>query len=1343
MLNIHQHNVIMIKRLLYPIVMLISVTLLSSKTVEENSSNYLNLGIKDRFSGNVVSDIEQDIYGFIWIGTNNGLIRFDGNNVETFDFLNMPNNDIKQIKFSNDSILWLGSESGLYRFNINSHNIETLNVGSDGSKLLGDNVKTIFYNNDKLWIGTSEGLSTYDIRNDLFKNYKHNDDDPQSIIHNNVRAVEVDKFNKVWIGTYYGLDIFDEKSETFKHIILSSPKPNEPINELVLSIKCSPSIPGKILVGTIKGVYIVDIVDYQVDKIEDQSDNRFNPSNIIIKNIGDDYYEEIPIGTDYGFNKLNIDKRTFKKEFHIRNKPSSLSNNVVYKTFVDRDNNLWLGTDNGVSITNRLRNQFSFNRIYGRSLELNDYNIRCFIDNSTTLWLGTNNGVIKTDKESGKTTQYAYSLDNIYSISNDKVRDMYIDSEGILWVATTEGLNYLLPNSDKFNTLVQGSDDMSLSSNYLKEIVETSDKSIWVSSATGGVNRIIRERDNHGDLTISKVEKYNEHSEKSVVSDHVESIVVSNDDMLYMSHNGLGITMVDYKKGDIFYYDYISRGKSYRLSNSDIGLLIASRDEISTIRDNKICKIAEYNDIGDVTNIVQDRSGYVWLTSATRLYRIDISNKKLTNRYKLDKLYDIGMFSRSSMGISYENDILCGTLNGLIKFSPNNIEPQTDPKEILISAIKINNKKIHPSQKKDAKITRSIHITDKIVLDESDKQVEFTLTNTCYASLSYESYWYKLIGQDDTWIRLDDIKSPIHYSNLKSGKYTLMVSKGNPNQNSHKQLLMLIVKPAWYATNIAFLLYLIMMSCFIYMGLRVYILNNEKHRMKALNQSKLRFFTNISHEFKTPLTLIITPLEKILLSSKSDVNVETHSLQLVYNNALRLKRLVNEVIDFRKIDAGKLILVMDKHDIVEHTYDLYKSFLSEFNRHEIVGEFTSDLDSVKVKYDKGKIESAIINLITNAIKFTTSGGQISISIKCNSNQISISVKDDGKGIAKADQKQIFDRFYYSNQQADNIDGSGIGLSYVKEIVEAHKGEISLSSNSGKGSCFIITLNRDESDSNINKGDIAYKLDSSSNKIEKREYNNNLRSILLVDDDHEIRDLIVSIFSSKYNIYEAKNGIEALKILEKRAVSLIITDQMMPKMDGNQFVSEVRSNINIAHLPVIMLTAKDSLVDLINSTEKGVDVFVSKPFDLNYLKLKIEKTIETHDLLKNRYSAHYISKDGLNEVTPQDDSFLTKVLKDINDNINNDEYSVEILSENMNISSKQLYRKIKKLTDATPNELIRNIKLDKAKQIMQKGSFTISEIAYKCGFSTPHYFSSCFKKRFGVTPRMFIADLSKD
>lgn len=867
----------------------------------------------------------------------------------------------------------------------------------------------------------------------------------------------------------------------------------------------------------------------------------------------------------------------------------------------------------------------------------------------------------------------------------------------------------------------------------------------------------------------------------------IRKVIVDSDQLLWVGTiNGLfKIDLKDSKMNIVRdYSEVMSLEQNHHTSSNHILTLLEAKDKSIWIgtRGAGLCKYDKEtntfswfnNKVGQplntINSIVESDFGNLWLSGNSGLCKMDVTNTVFTqytcNDGLLSNDFNINAGYTSSDGTLYFGNYL-----GVDYFKPDEILINTNLPFTYFKGFKLFNKEVKPNQE-NSPISQVISQTDTLVLNH--EQSVFTID---YAAINYtrpekNQYAYYLEGLETSWNYVGGVRSAT-YTNLDYGTYTFNLKSANNDGIWNETPLKLSIKilPPWWKSRFAIGMYFLL---FLFGLFLLNVLTNNRLKAKQLlqgekearlqkemlNEQKLQFFTNISHEFRTPLTLIKNPLESIISDTtqnfSSDIK-EKH--RIIYKNTNRLNRLINELMDYRKLEFNKVKLKVEKIELVAFLNDLCEYFSEESKGENIELVFNCSVQEFYVWMDLGMLDKIMFNLLSNAFKVSNEGGVIILDLNARSSKIfpmlgaqlqesfEICISDTGPGLRQEQLEKIFERFY----QVDNLNksyynGIGIGLELVKSFVELHKGIIKVESELGKGSSFraifpsggkhfleadMVRPSTSVSERNKEKW-ISSKTKINEELVE--EYSGPItKTLLIVEDNTELRNYLKNELKNNYKIIVASNGKEGLALIQKKQPDIILTDVMMPVINGFEFCKEVKSNIETCHIPILMLTAKTMIEDWVHGNNVGADAYLHKPFDLRVLKSSLAQLLKSRKILFDKYFSALVEEGSNVETTSLDKEFVQKVLAYINANLSDPALSVDLLASQLFLSRSQFYRKIKSLTNSTAVEFIRKIRLERAMQLIEGGNTNINDVCYSVGFSTPSYFSKCFKKQFGILP----------
>lgn len=1299
-------------------------------------------------SHNAVRQIIQDKTGFLWVGTFGGLNRFDG-----FQFKSYLSND----------------------FPINDDDITAMVLDEES---------------DNLWIGTRNGLTLFQMQTNTFKTFLPEENNPNSIPDAEIRSIYVDSFKRVWIGTKtQGVVIYNPKENTFRRIAIEG---FNYIKSIVGDSEGKIWI-GSYNTGGIAHISLDklgEVSNLKTYSLEITNSEEINP---YVNFIYEDDKSDIFIGTRKGLYKKNKTTDIFE---HLIIENESVKKSIgPYFICVTQapDGKYWLGTLGGILVCEELDDISKGNYDWHYSVSSDTFSLvddivsKLFFDYNGVLWIGTENGLDKYDPYEN---QFVH-INNISSSKSNKtsrvsgIAETYDDK---LIVAVRHNGLFI---SDEGNFKLLSDKHNDISSIYSFD-GKTFYCGLWngdvlIYDYTKNTNKIINIGfEDVPIFTFCKLSSNNIivgsfgqgaveiNAKGKVVSEKIKSLIPNFDVNKMVSDTNNNIWMAT--EQGIVKYNFLDEKITIFQANKTIEPIGLSNNNVSDIAIGLHGEIwastraglnyfdSEENDFKRlinsdlskswITDILIDGSGSLWLNFHTNKVA-----KYNTNTFELESYYvesgnKLDIFSFRGFYLFNDSRIYMGSKNGIIYFSTEALKNKSKSFSPFISELQIQNKEILVGQKVEGQLIldEDINFSKSIELEYVNRNFSFLFSSSSYIKERYNKFMYKLEGYDENWYTADITQRKTQYTNLFFGDYIFKIKTANSygDWSEVSSYNVTILPPVWLSYE-AILLYIVVSFMLFYVVRKIskrqlklkedLLMEKIKHeRDDKLNNEKLRFFTNISHELRTPLTLILGPVKQLLEQGEGS-KYQQSRFSLIHQNANRLLNLVNQVLDFRKAQTGELKLKVTKSEILYSVRSVFNSFVELANEKHISFHLICEHESIQGWVDLDKLDKILYNLLSNALKFTPNYGNIDLFIGINESgqKIIIEVSDDGIGIPLESQEKIFTRFYQAKNSKENNTGSGIGLALVNAIVKIHKGEISLKSSPENGSVFSIELPIDKS--YFEEDEI---FESSSKALETQLFNYNeikkpiqttelKQHILVVEDNQDLRNFLADYLSDYYKVFKAENGKEGLKICKQVKPILCVVDVMMPVMDGYQFVTELKKDESISHIPIVMLTALSENEDKIKGYELGVDGYLAKPFDPTLLKTRIENIITKRIELKQKFSGEVESEIGILGHAQIDIDLILKITAIIDENISNTNLTANYLCAEIGMSSSKFYRKIKHLTDLAPNEFIRTIRLKKSAQLLKSKNYNVSEVANSVGFSDPLYFSRCFKKQFGTPP----------
>lgn len=1319
--------------------------------------NFSYISIKDGLSQSTVFSIAQDKLGNMWFATYDGVNKYDGYAFTVYQHdENDPNsiaNDIARIVMTDSKgRVWIGTRDGLSYYDEEKDKFQNFFYEKNGKHLQVNGIVEL--SPDRLLISTLEGLTMFDVSTSRFVN-----DIFSTAMHKTIASALYRHGDQIYIGTpsdgMYCYSVPQKKLEKLTYI---------PSSKQIQGIL--QQSPTRIWVATEgSGLLLINPKTREVKIYRHSPSNPQSISSNYIRSLALDSQNRLWIGT---FNDLNIYHEGNDSFMSYSSNPvesGSLSQRSVRSIFMDSQGGMWLGTYfGGLNYYHPIRNRFkNIERIPFRN-SLSDNVVSCIVeDRQKNLWIGTNDGGLHLyTPDTQQFVHYAlqenqredgFGSNNIKSVYVDEPRGLvYIgahagglsilhrnsgrienfnqrnsrlinenvyailpDGENNFLLGTLSALVHFNPEKRSFTTITQESDGTPMNLQKITTLFRDSQKRLWIGGEEG----------------ISVFKQHGTSIQKAAILPE-STVTKAFTNYIYEAANGL--IWVGTREGFYCFNEKEKRIKRYTTAN---GL------------PNNV-----------VYGILEDSYGRLWMSTNRGISCFNPETEKFRNFTEADGLQS-NQFNTSSCYRTSNGEMYFGGINGLTTFRPELLldNPYTPP--VVITKLQLFNKTVRPDDETGI-LSKNISDTKSITLKswQTAFSLEFVVSN--YISGQHNTFAYKLDGYDKEWYYLTDRRS-VSYSNLPHGTYHFMVKAANNDGkwNTTPTILEIVILPVWYKTWWAILLFLSTSIGFITFVFRFFWLRKnmeaeleierrDKEHREEINQMKIRFFINISHELRTPLTLILAPLQEVI--SKINDRWTRNQLEYIQRNANRLLHLVNQLMDYRRAELGVFELKIKKGN----AYRLIREnflYYDKLARHkEIHYAFHSELEDKEEYFDPNYLELIVNNLLSNAFKYTDNGKSITVTLKEENNCLILQVSDTGIGIPINKQGKVFERFYQIESQ--HI-GSGIGLSLVQRLVDLHHGHIELESEEGKGSTFSVYLPQD-----LSVYKVSERADSNASKEEEQVYSTNSKdmyfidtekmeseaietgdkkrgTILIVEDNQEIRHYLSSGLAGLFNTLEAGNGEEALEKLKDNEVDIIITDVMMPVMDGIKLCKNIKQNIRTCHIPVIILSAKTDIKDQLEGLQVGADDYISKPFAITVLTSKIQNMMRTRRHMLEKYAKSLEVEPEKITFNAMDEELLKRAVSIVEENIDNIEFSTDEFAQKMNMSRSNLHLKLKAITGESAIDFIRKIRFKKATELLKSGRYTVAEVSSMVGFNSSSYFATCFKKYVGCLPTEYI------
>lgn len=1288
-----------IRALAFLIVMFCACTLCDVKAnnifYNSNDSYDFFQNIAFPIDANAIHSIFQDTNGIVWFGTKNGLYSYNGYNFHSYRSEFDPNSNVVNcIQPTDGHTLILGTDNGLVTFDLKTKRLSEI-------KQSVPEVRALALINNTLWIGTyHSGLFSYDLKSETLKSHQIAGKTIPLITDLEIAD------GRLYVGSYNGLACCDGIAKWIK---------DDTGQALSVYSLCYDTHDKVLWIGTEGiGMCRYDIAAGTIKK------TKINTGNVI-KCIVHDRKNNLLMGTDAGLFVYNTVTQTVNHVIHDSHRQSSLCNDIIWCAFLDKESNIWIGTNRGVSLLPKEYDIYTIPLFEITPEWYGNMFTTMLKDKEGTYWLGGENGLVQL---SGKKQATWFRNDNkTFPLRHNHVRKIYEDRSGNLWIASDGGVARYSKVSHQFEYFTVRHHSQSYDTKWSYDLYEDYKGRLWIASYLGG-------------LFVVDMKKFN--SKKSIVE--ADTVLI-----------GCPI---------------------YQFETMDTHKLVANTQKGIVSIDIETFKVRDFHAYDDIMTVFD---GKIWYSSDGKLFMMDLNGKRAEIPYDRGTAHRIlsfvhdndnlwfssseGMFYYSKkhnsvkkytsahrdlfMGYydSWQKRIIWGGNDCLVYQRTNrHINNKYKANKILVTSILSNGAELAEGSDFSFKET---HNGGEIRLF-SRTSITLELSNFIYTLNGNREFYYN-IDDEKEWVKIPNDQNQLTLAGLSGGKHIVKISNCNPQIEKQAQLssFMIMVPYPWYATKVAWIVYVFILILATYLVVSYLQKRNqrkyeqkERERFLELSSLKMDFFVNISHELKTPLSLVIAPLGK-LMSEVKEAKLKS-SLERINTNALRLSALINKILDFNKLEyESEDTLILSKVNICQVIKNSIKNFSTICEQRNIKIAFNANVQQLVMNVDVLKIESVINNLLSNAVKYIDKpNGMIEINLLSNKNDVVMNIHDNGPGINEKDLPYVFIRYFQSSTAAKN--GSGIGLYLVKKFIELHGGTVSAQNDNGLTVTISLPLDHAESDSAA--------IEAIAN-VSEQPGEEGKKKILIIDDNEEIVDFLSESLSDDYTCIKAHDGDEGLRATEQHIPDLVIVDQMMPRVSGMEYVRNVRHNLPTANIPIIMLTAKDDYCVEVESIKSGVDVFMSKPFDMKKLYLHIVRLLKKQETLEKFKRVEQIASPVFSDVenaSNPDELLLEKITNCIEKNMAKEGFNIESLSEEVGVSQKQLYRKMKQLTGMTPINYLRKLRMKKAHALLQsQPNFSITEVLYMIGISNASYFNKCFVEEFGITPKELIKQAKEE
>lgn len=1350
------------------------VLLLQSVTALSQSVhfNFSKINTYNGLSHNQVNAVLKDEDGFLWFGTTYGLNRYDGYTCKIF---REDHNDSTSLRANNiigfyelpDRKMWVSTMGGPCIYNADTEKFDAdyysylssigLPTGTVSNIIKGRDGRYWFLYVDK-------GLYLYSAKNKSVKPFN-----PRGTISPAEKITSIKEAADGILWLVYESGFLQEYNIKSEKVIFSSTSLQKQHKKSEDPFSLFVDNDGDLWCWNYNsGLFFFHPDNNTVTRM---GKNSF-PARLkseLVSQVVQDNNGLIWVGTDHGGVTLIDKKNNFSTDYLLNNPndPKSISQNSITTIYKDDQGIIWLGTfKQGVNYYNSSIVQFPyFHHLESdaRSLQFDDVN-RFVEDRLGNIWIGTNGGgLIYFDRKNNTFKQYLHDPNNSNSLSNNVIVSLWIDKEDILWVGTyLGGLNSF--DGRKFTHYRHDDNDSSsLAHNTVWDIFEDREQQLWIGTLGGGLDR------------FDRITKRFAHYRSSGGANYVSTIMQDKKGNLWIGTSG-GITVLEKNNPAVTYQHTNSKN-----SLSDNGIFCLLEDSKGRIwagtreglnlfnrQTGEFQTFTTSDGLPDnmILDILEDVHQTLWISTPNGLCNaiprqndnhitFSVINYDATNNLQNREFNDNAAL-RTRAG-----ELIFGGPSGFNIINPVAIKQPVRHPAVAFTGFQILDKNIEPGERVNNRVLLNRALSQLKSIDLKYRENVFSID---FASLDFshnrnDKYAYMLEGFNADWLYTDDSQRRATYTNLSPGHYIFKVKVMDRTGSwSEIKTLQINIEPPFWRTPIAYFIYLLTAAGLfllirritlerIHMRFEVRQQRREAERAHALEQLKTKFFTNVSHEFRTPLSLIIAPLDKIIKQATSQDQVA--QLNLVQRNAKRLLNLVNQLLDFRKMEVQEVRLHPAVGDIISFCREASESFSDIAEKKKIQFSFSSNVDHLEIYFDKDKIEKILFNLLSNAFKYTYDNGNIGVKLTYNQpgtynadGTIAISIKDSGIGIPASQHEKIFERFFQTEVPDSMVNqGTGIGLAITKEFVKLHNGTITVESEPDQGTCFTVLLPARKM--YVATPPATQPTDEGEQIImEEGKKRSGKKMIMIVEDNEDLRFYLKDNLKEHYLVEEATNGREGWEKIKQLNPDLVVSDIMMPLMDGIELAGRIKSEMLTAHIPVILLTAIGSEEKQLEGLKAGANDYITKPFTFEILASRINNLLAQQQLLKKRFKKQIEVNPEEVTITPVDEKFLKQAMEIIENQMDNPDFSVDEFSREMFMSRVTLYRKINSLTGKSPLDFIRSIRLKRAAQLLDKSGMSIAEVAYQVGFNNPKVFRKLFKEDFGITPSEYAANLKK-
>ena len=1322
-------------------VFFLSILMLFAVISKTNAVYFEHLNMKSGLSHFTINSLYQDEHGMVWIGTHDGLNRYDGNEIIVYkqlleDKTALYANNVSNITGDKNGNLFLKCRSALICFDLKTEKTTTIRL---------DNVSSIYYGKEKLWFSSADSILSYRPNNGNTTEHhlklKVKSTRITALLETNERLLFAATTNS-------GIIAFDRNKKIVKQWNISD------VIQLYEDSKKNVWVCTRY-----SGLHKIDFTGNLTSYQHQPAYPNSLPDNFV-RTICEDDFGNYWIGLFKGLARFNLDKESFTLIEYEKQVLHGISNSSVWTIMNDKQGTIWVGTYNGgINLHNPQYSIFNFYGAYNTPNSLNGPVIGRIIENKQgNLWIGADgSGLNYFNRENGTFKSY-HAVEKTNSLSINYIKTIWLDEKrNNLWLGThMGGLNKLNIQTGKF-TLFQHNPQMpnSIPDNKVRKIVHRND--ILYLATQNSIGAFDLKTETCKTLLFDNIDL----AQKFIIDLYIDS-----KDRLWFATSNL-VFSLDLKTNKLTKFttrNYVrfffedSKNRLFMGTNGD-GILVLNEDnhEIMFCPDFDKHLLSRF-----ILDFKESKGGYYYISTNSGLVVVDaeLQNSQFLNR---ENGFPLEALNENSLHVTDRNEVFVGGINGMVSFHEKDLNMPRVDYTVNITGIRVNNQPVNPGVK--SIIKQSLPYLNEIVLKPQHSVISILFSTTNYINVLKTDVEYQLVGFDKDWI-VANYQQSITYTNLNPGKYVLKI-RGKEKTSTGvlpEREIAIVVLPPFYKTTIAYFLYAILSLIITIVLVRFYTSKiqlrtsleyekREKIQIEEHNQSKLRFFTNISHEFRTPLTLIINQIEVMLQMGYVPQSIYNRLLN-VMRNANHMKKLITELVDFRKYEQGFMKLKVSENDFIPFLNEIFLSFKELAQSKEINYTFEYKQPDIKLWFDENQMDKVFYNLLANAFKYTPPKGSITLKVEVIDYRAVITVSDNGVGIDKKALNNIFDRFYQaenSSMDTTTRQGSGIGLALANGIVGLHHGKIEVSSEINKGSIFTVTLLMGEN--HFEDAEKTHFKEHESNfiaeiitpdkefieeiKLSQQKVNAQNSSILIIEDNEELLQLLSGIFEPIYKVTTATNGVEGFEKATEVQPDIILSDVMMPRMSGVEMCSKLKSNFETSHIPIVLLTAQTAADYVVQGLLTGADDYIVKPFNTKVLVTRCNNLVNSRKLLQQKFAQQPDNDPQLIATNSIDQQLLEKATLIVEKNIDNAEFDVNAFASEMWLSRTNLFNKLKGVTGQTPNDFIVNIRLKKSIYLLVNNpELSIADITVQVGFGSTSYYIKKFHKLFGETPAQY-------